>query len=225
MKVLVVEDDERIAQPLQEHFQHQQNLVVLESDGRSGLIRARSDTFDLILLDLMLPELDGLSVCRTLRSEGCSAAIIIITAIDKTANKITGLDAGADDYLVKPFDIDELSARVRAVFRRNQGQFIEHFHWQDLSVDCGKHIATYLGRTIDLTPTEFRLLCHFMANPNRTYAKQELVEKLWSDNAPSDAVVKAHIKGLRNKLHASGAPKDLVTTVYGFGYRLKQHDQ
>lgn len=226
MKVLIIEDDERIALPVKEHLEHQKYLAFLADDGVEGLAMARSKRFDLILLDLMLPRMDGLSICRTLRQEGQDSAIIIITARENVATRIMGLDAGADDYIVKPFDIDELSARIRAVLRRNREPRSPVLRWGNLTLDPSNSLVCYEGNKVDLTPTEYRLLAHFMRNPHRTYNKDELLDKLWICEDPiTSAVIKAHIKGLRSKLAASGAPKDVVTTVQGFGYRLKSSDQ
>jgi two-component system response regulator QseB len=202
MKILIIEDDERIAIPLKEDLEHQKYVVELAADGEIGLSMALSGQYELILLDLMLPHIDGMTVCRRLRQAGCKSAVIMITARDRASNMIMGLDSGADDYLVKPFNVEELGARIRAVLRRGR------------------------DANVDLTPTEYRLLAHFLANPHRAYSKQELLSRLWAsdDEITNDAVIKTHIKGLRSKLTAVGAPKDIVETVYGIGYRLKSEN-
>jgi DNA-binding response OmpR family regulator len=225
MKVLIVEDDERIAEPLKEELEHQHNLVRLAFDGEVGLKLALEDNYDLILLDVMLPKLSGIEVCQQLRSAGCKSAVLMLTALDKTANKIIGLDAGADDYLVKPFEVDELLARIRAVMRRNLGAIDPLFEFGDVVLDPTACEVRSKGRLISLTPTEYRLLANFLKHPGKIFSKEDLIARLWlPDEHPTESVVKAHIKGLRNKLHAADAPRDMVETVYGFGYRLKRND-
>ena len=223
MKILIIEDDERIAIPLKEDLEHQKYVVEIAGDGEIGLSMAMSGQYELILLDLMLPHIDGMTVCRRLRQAGCKSAVIMITARDRASNMIMGLDSGADDYLVKPFNVEELGARIRAVLRRGRDAVSPILKAGDLTLDPSSCITSYNGTVVDLTPTEYRLLAHFMANPHRAYSKQELLSRLWSsdDEFTNDAVIKTHIKGLRSKLTTVGAPKDIVETVYGMGYRLK----
>jgi DNA-binding response OmpR family regulator len=222
MKVLIVEDDERIADPLKEELEHQQYVVLVALDGECGLSIALEEFFDVILLDVMLPKLDGISLCRKLRQSGCNSAILMLTAKDKKSDKIQGLDAGADDYLIKPFDLDELLARIRAVIRRQGPSREPMWKWLDLELDPAVKEVRYAGRPIELTPTEFRLLLNFMRNPNQTFSKDQLLGRLWlSGQSPTEDVIKAHMKGLRHKLNQAGAPKNMIETVYGFGYRLK----
>lgn len=223
MKILIIEDDERIALPLKEDLEHQNYVVELAHDGQTGLNLSTTHEYDVILLDLMLPGMDGMTVCRKLRQAGCKSAVLMITALERSTNMIMGLDSGADDYLVKPFNVDELAARIRAVLRRGKESRLPVLTFGDLALDPGACTTSFKGTTIDLTPTEYRLLAHFLNNPHRVYSKQELIERLWSgeDEISNDAVIKTHIKGLRSKLDAVGAPRDIVETVYGIGYRLK----
>ncbi|HEY9680548.1 MAG TPA: response regulator transcription factor [Oculatellaceae cyanobacterium] len=224
MKALIIEDDERISDPIKEVLEHNQFVVSLAHDGSTGLNLASSDHYDLILLDIMLPKLDGLKLCRTLRENGCKSGIIMLTALDQKRNKIDGLDAGADDYLVKPFDIDELLARVRAVTRRNSETREPLLKWRSVVLNTATCEVRNGDTTVTLTPTEFRMLAHFLRNPNRTFSKDELINRLWlPDEAPTDHVVKAHIKGLRKALVQAGVTTSMIETVYGFGYRLAQH--
>jgi two-component system response regulator QseB len=224
MKILIVEDDDRIALPVQEDLVNQHHLVKLAFDGEEALRLAGEETFDLILLDLMLPKVDGLTVCRTLRERGCPAAIIMITARGRTASKIEGLDCGADDYLPKPFELDELSARMRAVMRRGAVSVPPVVRCGDLAWEASKNEIAFNGVPLILTPTEYRLLSHLINHPERIFSKNDLIEKLWlvGEDVGED-VIKTHIKGLRIKLTAAGASKNLVETVYGTGYRLKSH--
>jgi DNA-binding response OmpR family regulator len=222
MKVLIIEDDDRIALPLKEDLEQQHDLVQLAYDGEVGLTLGLKINYDLILLDLMLPVIDGITVCQKLRQGGCKSAIIMITARGKTANKVMGLNCGADDYLAKPFELEELTARIRAVMRRGSESRDPVLTLGDLSLDLNTCVTLYHDRPVELTPTEYRLLAHFLSNPRRTYSKDELISRLWNDDdVTSDQVIKTHIKGLRNKLVAAGAPRNIIETVYGMGYRLK----
>ncbi len=224
MKVLIIEDDDRISLPLKQDLENQHDLVQLAYDGDVGLKLGLEINYDLILLDLMLPIIDGMTVCQKLRQAGCKSAIIMITARNKTANKIMGLNCGADDYLAKPFELEELTARIRAVMRRGSESRQPLLTLGDLSLDLNTCVTSYRNTPVELTPTEYRLLAHFLSNPLRTYSKDELVERLWNDDeVTSDNVIKTHIKGLRNKLVSVGAPRDIVETVYGMGYRLKKN--
>jgi two-component system, OmpR family, response regulator QseB len=223
MKILIIEDDDRISLPIKQDFERQHNSVTLAFDGEEGLRLGLDDSYDLILLDLMLPKIDGMTVCQRLRRAGSKAAIVMITARNNTANKILGLDCGADDYLAKPFELEELAAHIRAVMRRGNESRQPVLTFGDLSVDLNTCVTSYRDIVIELTPTEFRLLAHFLSNPLRTFSKDELVERLWCDDAASENVIKNHIKGLRGKLASAGAPRDIVETVYGIGYRLKHN--
>lgn len=226
MKVLIIEDDERLSFPLKEDLENQKYVVSLAGDGQLGLQMATHEIFDIIVLDIMLPIIDGVTVCRNLRMNGINSIIIMISARGQTVSKIIGLDSGADDYIAKPFEVDELSARIRAILRRNTETRSPLLTYGDLVLDPTTSTVTYCQQTLDLTPTEYRILGHFMRIPGRTHSKEELIDRLWSiDEINTKDVIKTHIKGLRNKLVACGAPRDLIVTVYGFGYRLKSHDK
>lgn len=226
MKILIVEDDERLALPLKEDLEHQHFTVTLAGDGHLGFQLATQEMFDIILLDVMLPVVDGVTVCQNLRRSGVNSIVIMISARNKTESKIAGLDSGADDYVTKPFEVDELSARIRAVLRRRAETRSPLLTCGELVLDPDSNVVNYCQHILDLTPTEYRLLEHFMRTPGRTYSKEELIDRLWSmDGICTKDVIKTHIKGLRNKLVACGAPRDLILTVYGFGYRLKNCDK
>lgn len=220
MKLLIVEDDIRIAKPLMEDLQHQHLLVEIATDGEQAWQMHLSEDYDLILLDWMLPKLSGIDLCQRLRDTGYTGSILMLTARGEKQERILGLDSGADDYIVKPFDIDELGARVRALLRRGKSAKTE-WHHGELSVDTRACRVLYKKCAVDVTATEYRLLMNFMRNPQTTFSKHDLIEKLWSvDDSPSEAVIKTHIMSLRQKLSAAGCKADLITTVYGFGYRL-----
>lgn len=224
MNILIVEDDARIAHPLQLHLKHEHHQVEVAYDGPTGLAMALENQFDFILLDIMLPVLDGLSVAHQLRNAGCNSVIIMLTARETTADKIAGLEVGADDYLAKPFELSELSARMKAISRRGRELGRPVLVFEDLEVDQNACTARFRGTPIKLTPTEYRLLAHFLANPSKVYDKQDLIDLLWRHNTSiNDDIIKTHMKGLRSKLKAVGAPKDIVETVYGMGYRLRKN--
>ncbi len=224
MRLLLVEDDQRISAPIQEELQSQNCLVDVAEDGEQGLELAHKTEYDLIVLDLLLPKIDGITLCNTLRMEGYAGPILMMTARGATQDKVQGLDAGADDYLVKPFDFDELAARVRALVRRSKPQKATYLVWGDLEVDVGRCAVTYRGNVVPMTPTEYRLLSLFLRNPNQTLSAESVLQSLWlSEENPTVSVIKAHIKGLRRKLREANISQEVIETVYGFGYRLKPH--
>jgi len=222
MRLLLVEDDPRIADPIKEELQHQHYVVDVAKDGESGLRLAEQSEYSVIVLDLLLPKVDGVSVCHALRSKGYSGPILMITARSSTQDKVLGLDAGADDYLVKPFDLDELSARIRALLRRGGPQTPPVLCWKEVKVDPAKCLVSFREKPVALTPTEYRLLTFFMRNPRQRFSTEALLRNLWlSEENPTADVIKAHVKGLRRKLKEAGLTEDILETVYGFGYQLK----
>lgn len=224
MRILVVEDDYRIVKPLKEDLEHQKYVVDYALDGEQAWEFCNSEAYDLILLDWMLPKLDGVTLCQKLRQNGYAGKILMLTARGEKLDKIYGLDAGADDYVVKPFDLEELGARIRAHLRRNS-QTNTTLNVGDLKADLKSADIKYKGGKVELTPTEYRLLLTFLRNPGQTFSARDLIEKLWHfEEAPTESVIKSHIKGLRNKLFRAGCPKNAVETVFGFGYRLKLVD-
>ncbi len=224
MKILIVEDDQRIALPLKEELQHQKYVVDVAFDGLQGLEMAMVGQYDIILLDLMLPKLNGFAVCKQLRDKGNSCAILMLTARSDKQDKIGGLDCGADDYMTKPFDLDELSARVRALSRRSIAQRTALISCGPLQIDTVSCTVTHHERVIDVTPTEYRLLVHFAHNPTATFKGEELLQKLWSqESGGGKETIKTHIKTLRKKIAVAGVKEEVIETVYGFGYRLKNN--
>lgn len=222
MKILIIEDDERIAQPLIEELKHQNYVVDFAADGELGLDMATAGQYDVILLDLMLPKLNGVALCQQLRDSGNTSSILMLTARGDKEDKIHGLDAGADDYLTKPFDIDELLARIRALSRRGSTQRKTVLDVGNLHIDTRNCEVTYGEEKVDLTPTEYRIIVLFARNPSIIFKGEDLIDRLWSfEDAPGKEAVKTHIKTLRRKLESAGASRDLIETVYGFGYRMK----
>lgn len=221
MRILIVEDDDRIARPLAEDLRHQQHTVDLAGDGLEGWNYTQAIAYDLILLDIMLPEIDGISLCRKLRQTQSSSLILMLTAKDTTGDKVVGLDAGADDYLVKPFELDELAARIRALSRRHHEVQSPALAHGKLRLDPCLCEVTYEGDRLDLTPKEYILLEYFLRHPQQVLTRSALLDKLWEcDSFSGEGTIRTHITNLRQKLKAAGSPDNLIETVYGLGYRL-----
>ncbi|GAB1544672.1 response regulator [Scytonema sp. NUACC21] len=223
MKILLVEDDLQSATLLREVLTAENYIVELATDGQQGLALATSFNFDLILLDLLIPKLDGISLCRQLRALGVQKPILLLTAKERSVNAVQGLDAGADDYLTKPYDICEMLARMRALLRRGQNELLPTIlTWENLCVNPVSAEVTYGGQPISLTPKEYSLLALFLRNPQRVFSRSEIIDRLWSfDATPSERTVTNLIKDLRQRLKAAGMSAELLETVYGLGYRLK----
>lgn len=226
MKILLVEDDELVAEALKDALTAQHYLVEVAADGKEGWELAEAFEYDLILLDWMLPKLDGLTFCKQRRQMGDRTPIMLLTAQDTSTKKVMGLDAGADDYIVKPFDWQELSARIRALLRRGSSTPSPLLEWGLLCLDPSNCQVTYDQQILHLTAKEYSLLELFLRNPQRIYSQSALLDHLWSfADPPSENTVRAHIKSLRQKLKKAGATADLIETVYGLGYRLKSKEE
>ncbi len=226
MKILVVEDDEIISDAIVEYLSDHHYAVEATYDGKSAWDLLEVFTYDLILLDVMLPEMDGISLCRKVRNKGMDIPILMLTARDTLDNKIEGLDAGADDYLVKPFELGELSARIRALLRRGGATTTPILTWGQLSLDPSTCEVAFAEKELALSPKEYKLLEFFLRNGRRVFSRAQILEHLWSfEQVPEEATVKAHIRGLRQKLESVGAPSNLIETVYGLGYRLGEEPQ
>ncbi|MBE9178791.1 response regulator [Oculatella sp. LEGE 06141] len=222
MKILLVEDDALISEPLTKALIDQHYSVETVTDGRVGLERLESFTYDLILLDVMLPNLDGISLCRQLRSQGNQTPIVLLTAQDTSTNKVMGLDAGADDYVAKPFDLQELLARIRALLRRGGAALPPLLVWHNLTLDPSVCEVTCHDQLLRLTPKEYGLLELFLRNPHRIFSTSVLIDHLWSfEESPTEDTIRSHIKALRQKLKSARVLADPIETVYGIGYRLK----
>jgi DNA-binding response OmpR family regulator len=224
MRILLVEDDAGFAEALAEALSDQWYVVDVASDGEAGWMQAQAMDYDLMLLDVMLPKLDGISLCQRLRAKGYSNPILMITARDTSYDKVSGLDAGADDYVVKPIDLPELLARVRALLRRGMSSTSPVLEWGGLKLDPSTYDVSYDNKPLRLTPKEYALLELFLRSGRRVLSRSLLIEHIWSlESPPTEDTVKAHVKSLRNKLKTVGAPNDLIETVHGLGYRLKQN--
>jgi DNA-binding response OmpR family regulator len=224
MKILVIEDDKLLSQALAEALTDQRYIVDVIADPEQSWTYLSSRKYDLILLDIMLPKLDGITLCRRLRADGYSMPILMLTALSRCTDKVRGLDAGADDYLVKPIDFAELFARVRAALRRdNIATGSNKLYWGELELDPNTYDVTYQNQPLHLTPKEYSVLELLVRNGRRVLSRTMMISHLWSvDDPPGEETVKAHIKRLRKKLQDVGAPKNLIETVHSLGYRLKQ---
>jgi len=222
MRILVIDDDQELADILRRALTEQLHVVEVAHDGECALHLARSADFDLILLDLMIPKVDGIEVCRELRCQGLTTPIIMLTARDKVEDRILGLDSGADDYLVKPFAMRELFARMRALFRRVEQQTTEVLEVGSLVLDPRSSFVKRGRREIPLTPKEFSLMQFFMQHPNQLLTRTEILERVWDSNYDGFGnVVDVYINYLRNKLEEVGEPR-IIDTVRGRGYILKE---
>jgi DNA-binding response OmpR family regulator/HPt (histidine-containing phosphotransfer) domain-containing protein len=227
VKILLVEDDVATATILSEVLTAEHYTVELATDGQNGLTLATLSNFDLILLDLLIPKVDGINLCRQLRAQGIQKPILLLTAKNQSADVVRGLDAGADDYVTKPYDISELLARIRALLRRGTNQLTPSLlSWGNLCVNTVSAEVTYEGKPISLSPKEYSLLGLFLRNPQRVFSRSDIIDRLWSlDATPSEGAVTNLIKDLRHKLKTVGMAAELLETVYGLGYRLKTPPQ
>ena len=221
-RILIIEDDQAILKLLQRGLAYEGYTVDTATDGRMGLITARDHTPDLVVLDWMLPGMDGLEVCHRLR-QGGSIPILMLTAKDTVQDRIQGLDAGADDYMVKPFNLDELLARVRALLRRTQPERIPVLKFADLSLDTGSRQATRGNRTVALTAKEYELLELFLRHPKQVLTREVIFDRVWGyDFGGESNVLEVYIRYLRQKLEAENEVR-LIHTVRGVGYVLREN--
>ncbi|HLF74263.1 MAG TPA: response regulator transcription factor [Anaerolineales bacterium] len=224
MRVLVVEDEKKIAAFLKKGLEENAYAVDVVHDGAEGFEWARSYNYDFIILDVMLPGLDGMQLCKKLRQEGSEAAILMLTAKDAVADRVTGLDAGADDYLVKPFAFRELLARLRALKRRDTKQPPTTLVAGDLRLDLVTHQAERQGQVIDLTAREFALLEYLMRHPNHLLSRTVIAEAIWDYSFYHESnVVDVYVSYLRRKIDDPFEEK-LIQTARGMGYRLVASD-
>lgn len=222
--MLVVEDDRKVAGFIEMGLREEGYAVDVAKDGEEATTLAHVNDYDAILLDLMLPKKNGLQLASELRREGRDTPILMLTARDSTEDVVRGLDAGADDYLAKPFRFDELLARLRALLRRGGAARLEHLSYGPIELDRLKHAARAKGRPLDLTPREFQLLEHFLLHPEVVVRRTELLEKVWDMHFdPESNVVDVHVGNLRRKLRDHGCD-NLIQTIRGVGFCLKQPD-
>lgn len=225
MRILLVDDEPELTTPLSRVLQQEGYQVDVAQTGQAGLALASHQTYGLLILDWMLPELSGLQICQRLRQQGHSTPVLFLTAKDTLDDRVQGLDAGGDDYLVKPFELRELLARVRALLRRPSSDRVQAspsplLQVGDLSLDIENQVAQRQDQRIELSDKETQLLSYFMQHPGQLLTHQQLQEFLWhSDRAPSSNVLAAQVRLLRRKIETPTSP-NLIHTVYGKGYRF-----
>jgi len=221
MRILVVEDEKKIASFVQRGLKECGFVVDVVHRGDEALESILDNHFDAVVLDIMLPGRDGLSILRILRQRAISVPVLILTARDEVSEKVEGLDLGADDYLAKPFSIDELTARVRALTRRNSGENLVRYRVQDLILDLATRVARRGARRIDLTTREFSLLECLMRAPGRVFTRTQLCQHVWEYHFdPESNLVDVYIQRLRRKID-DGETMKLIQTVRGAGYRIE----
>jgi len=227
-KILVIEDNRELAQLLELHLKDLSFSVDIALDGVSGIAKAEALSYDLIILDLMLPGLDGLEICKRLRTKSSYVPILMLTSKSSELDRVLGLEIGADDYVTKPFSIMELMARVKAIFRRidkiNQRDNDEKFdiiHVGDMTIDTERRSITINGKSIEVTSKEFDLLLHFARNPERVFTRSQLLDKVWGyGHEGYEHTVNSHINRLRSKIEEDPAKPRFILTVWGVGYKF-----
>ena len=224
LRLLVVEDERKVAEALRQGLEGEGYDVVVETTGEAAFFRLTTDRFDLILLDLHLPGRNGIEILSTMRRRGLQTPVVVLTARDTLADRVVGLDAGADDYIVKPFAFAELLARIRAVARRQRPAEAERLTVDTLVIDCAAHRVTRAGGVVELTAKEFDLLLHLTRYARQVVSRDTLARELWREPARStvlDNVIDVHVSRLRRKIDAD-QPVRLIHTVRGVGFVLRE---
>ncbi|MCG3204679.1 MAG: Transcriptional regulatory protein CusR [Elusimicrobia bacterium] len=222
MKVLIVEDDKSIRNFVSQGLKEEGHVVTTAADGKTGFDLALSNDFELLILDLMLPKMDGLTICRLLRERGCNFPVVMLTAKDSVENRVEGLDVGADDYLVKPFAFSELLARIRAVCRRKTSEGKTQMELGGLRVDLVRHKVEYEKTQIELTSREFLLLKYFMSHPGHVLSRTMIIESVWGyDFQAGTNIIDVYVNFLRKKLKKLTG-KDWIRTLRNRGYVFEE---
>jgi len=222
MKILLIEDDEVLIAGLTKCLTEHHYIVDVVKDGEIGWTYGTAFEYDLIVLDIILPKLDGIHLCQRFRAEGYTTPIMLLSTQNTSTAKVSGLDAGADDYVVKPIDIPELIARIRALLRRSNASSSPLLECGDLILDPSNCKVSYNNHPLTLTNKEYELLELLLRDSQHLLSSDEILDRLWSsDEFPSEATVRSHIRRLRHKLVTAGAPSDFIATVHGRGYYLK----
>ena len=227
-RILIVEDEPAVARGLEYALTKEGFVVLQAATGQQALDLAHTRDPHLILLDIRLPDISGFDVCRQLRSEGARQPILMLTACDEEVDKVLGLELGADDYVVKPYSLRELTSRIRALLRRAYGELATasvggRLRFGDVEIDLERLQVTRHGKRVDLTPTEFRLLRYLVSNPGRPLSREELIEAVWgyASDIGSDRTVDVHVRHLRQKLEEDPADPRWLMTVRGVGYKFE----
>ena len=224
MRILVVEDEPKLAVAIKSGLENDDYSVDIAVTGEEGFYLVHSQSFDLIVLDVMLPGRNGFEILATLRRHGVKTPVLLLTAKDAIEDRVRGLDAGADDYLVKPFAFPELQARIRALLRRGKAESPARLTVSDLEIDFASRSASRAGRKLDLTSREFELLCYLMVNVGRVVSREMLARDVWKEadrHTPLDNVIDVHIGRLRRKVDEP-FPQSLVHTVRGVGFVIRE---
>ena len=225
MRILLVDDDEQLMEVLANKLVEQRYAVDIASNGEMGWEFVLLFDFDLVVLDWMLPDIDGVELCQQIRAEGYKMPILLLTARDRHNDKVMGLDSGADDYVVKPFNFDELTARIRALLRREITVSSPILEWGNLTLNPKTHEVYCREQLLPLTPKEYGMIELFMRHPQQVFSPGAIINNIWAgEDPPGEEAVRTHIKGLRHKLKTAGLEKDTIKTVYGVGYRLKSEE-
>jgi DNA-binding response OmpR family regulator len=220
-QILLIEDEVKLAQFIEMELNCEGYQVVIAHDGLTGLTLARQTTPDLIILDWMMPGMTGPEICRRLRSTGIKVPILLVTAKDEISDRVAGLDAGADDYIIKPFSIEELLARIRSHLRRTKEENIDTLQFEDVSLNRLTREVKRLGQTIELTVREYELLEYLMSNPLQVLSRDRILEKVWGYDFNGDSnVIEVYIRTLRIKLEEQNLPR-LIQTIRGVGYVMR----
>ncbi|WP_017298262.1 response regulator transcription factor [Nodosilinea nodulosa] len=221
MRILLVEDDHLLAVSLSEALEAQRYTVDVAHDGEIAWQQMSLLPYDLMLMDVTLPQVDGLTLCQRMRSHGLASPVLMLTARDTSSDKVAGLDAGADAYMVKPFDLSELIAQIRALLRRGHMAQPTALQWEALRLNPSTYEVLYQNNPICLTPKEFAILELLLRHGRRVLSRHFILESIWHlEDPPGEETVKAHLKALRQKLRKAGAPRNFIETIHGLGYRL-----
>jgi DNA-binding response OmpR family regulator/HPt (histidine-containing phosphotransfer) domain-containing protein len=222
MKILLAEDDQRLGTLIHDYLLPESEIVDVVNTGLNIAEKIQENSYDILILDVMLPKKNGIDICRELRKNKVNIAILFITALSNQNDKIKAFESGADDYLIKPFDFEELLARVKALLRRDNKTKSSHLIWNDLVMIPEENKLYYDEHSFHLTPTEFKILQIFLTTPNKVFSPDSIIDRLWDiETTPTNSTLRTHIKSLRKKLEEKGLEKNFIETVYGVGYRLK----
>ena len=222
IKLLIIEDNHDVAGILSDFFEAQDAELDFAANGELGLALALSENFDAIILDLMLPKMDGLTLCRALRSQGCTTPVLMLTALDNKADLMSGFDSGADDYLGKPFDLDELDVRVNALIKRHRGTVAQSLlKFGELELNTACHQVRRKGMLLPLTPTTYQILTLLMKNAPNVVTREQLIDSIWGQNPPGQDILRSHVYQLRNQLDKP-FEQPMLVTVPKIGLRLQQ---
>lgn len=224
IKLLIIEDNSDVAGILGDYFEAKGMELDFADNGELGLSLAQAFDFDAIILDLMLPKLDGLSLCKALRSLGCSTPILMLTALDNKTDLLTGFDCGADDYLGKPFDLDVVDARIQALVKRHRGEVAQGLlKFGDIEINIAKHQASRQNMLLALTPITYQILLLLMKNAPNIVKREQIIEEIWGQSPPSSDILRSHMYQLRNQLDKP-FKQPMLATVPKVGFRLQLGD-